>query len=88
MKSLYKYVGLIKRKKSKKIVPSGTNSKNTESSSRDDRDKYFGKSGKDDNQQNKNSKKGLANQSGDTRSGNGGIEFSTSLTTAIWIPIS
>ena len=45
----------------------GTNSKDTESSSRDDRDKSFGKSGKDDKQQNKNSKKGVANQSGDTR---------------------
>ena len=81
MKTLYKYVGLIKRKKSKKIVPPGTNSKDTESGSRDDRDKSFGKSGKEDNQQNKNSKKGVANQSGDSRSGNGGTEFSTSLTT-------
>ncbi|MDG2447286.1 MAG: cell surface protein SprA [Flavobacteriaceae bacterium] len=78
MKTFYKYIGLTKRKKSKKVVASGTDSGNN---SRGGMDNDFGKSGKDDKQQNKNSKIGKSSQSGGNSGGPGGTEFSTSLTT-------
>ncbi len=78
MKTFYKYIGLTKRKKSKKVVASGNDSGNN---SRGGMDNDFGKSGKDDKQQNKNSKLGKSSQSGGNTGGPGGTEFSTSLTT-------
>ena len=78
MKTFYKYIGLTKRKKSKKVVASGNDSGNN---SRGGMDNDFGKSGKDDKQQNKNSKLGKSSQSVGNTGGPGGTEFSTSLTT-------
>ena len=68
MKTFYKYIGLTKRKKSKKVVASGTDSVNN---SRGGMDNDFGKSGKDDKQQNKNSNIGKSSQSGGNSGGPG-----------------
>ena len=78
MKTLYRYIGLTKRTKSKKVLPSAENS--------DDRSKDSnsnnGKGDKNSRKINKEeTKSGIAKKSGNNKNGAGGLEFSNTLST-------
>ena len=75
MKTLYKYIGLTKRTKSRKVVPSGENPAGGNDPKGGKGNEKSGKNSKEE------SKTGLANQSGGNRNGAGGVQFSSELST-------
>ncbi len=78
MKTFYRYIGLTKRKKSKKVISSGENPADGSKDPKGDNGKGDKKSGKLDK---KEAITGTANKSGNKRNGAGGVEFSNSLST-------
>jgi cell surface protein SprA len=78
MKTFYRYIGLKKRTKSKKLISSGDNPSGIGKGSQG----ATGKGGKNSDKTNKEeTKSGIAKKSGNSRNGAGGVEFSNSLST-------
>lgn len=78
MKTLYRYIGLTKRTKSKKVLPSGENSDGRGKDSNSNN----GKGDKNSRKINKEeTKSGIGKKSGNNKNGAGGLEFSNTLST-------
>ena len=78
MKTFYRYIGLKKRTKSKKLISSGENPSGIGKGSKG----ATGKGGKNSEKINKEeTKSGIAKKSGNSRNGAGGVEISNSLST-------
>jgi cell surface protein SprA len=78
MKTFYRYIGLKKRTKSKKLISSGENPAGIGKGSNGDNGKGDKKSDKINKEE---TKSGIAKQSGNTKNGAGGVELSNSLST-------
>ncbi|MFT5251012.1 MAG: cell surface protein SprA, partial [bacterium] len=78
MKTFYRYIGLTKRKKSKKIISTEENPAGESKDPNGGNRKGDEKSGKLNK---KDTKTGIANKSGNNRNGAGGVQFSNSLST-------